>query len=217
MTLDLRLGAKVVITVPDAINYHAKGEIAGKRDGNYLVALDEKKETARRVFGLWWVKGALEGTLPSIPFVNISPKIKKLSSPYVYNKVEDTTQTPKKELSVQEEKKPTKEEAPVKVAIVQSHFLLESKDPVDNNIHKWGLQIGEGSDQVSEVMYILHPTFRNNEIKYTEAPFAIERTGWGTFTVQVKITLKSGKTLTSEHPLTFKGAGENVKMTQIAV
>lgn len=66
-----------------------------------------------------------------------------------------------------------------------------------------------------DVTYKLHPTFPNPDIKVTKAPFRLDRTGWGTFTVKIIVNLKDGKKVETEHELTFKETGDTVKVTEI--
>jgi len=98
--------------------------------------------------------------------------------------------------------------------IVQSHSLIDTKD----NGHKWGLQLAPGAEHlVSEVVYLLHPTFQLREVKCADPPFSIERIGWGTFTVGVTVVLKSGQKLETTHELIFGDAGNSVKITELEI
>jgi len=75
ITLDLSIGAKVVIAVPGASNQGAKGEVVEKTNGNWTIRLNEKdrhqKDTiVRRVLGKWMIEAAIRGAIPHLPIVN---------------------------------------------------------------------------------------------------------------------------------------------------
>jgi len=81
MTLDLRDLAQITIPIEGAMNANAKGEVFGKRNGHYSLNIEEKGGKARRLLGSWWISGALEGTIPRLPIVNVNPKIRKVEPP----------------------------------------------------------------------------------------------------------------------------------------
>jgi len=61
--------------------------------------------------------------------------------------------------------------------------------------------------QIDCVEYTLHPTFPDPVRKVCGQPekkFALSSSGWGTFTVKVKITYKSGRVENLQHQLFFK-------------
>ena len=79
---------------------------------------------------------------------------------------------------------------------------------ISGNGHKWKMFVrGQEIDQfVDYVVYELHPTFQPSKVTVKTAPFELERSGWGTFTVVVKVYFKSAlkkKPCRFEHDLTF--------------
>ena len=66
------------------------------------------------------------------------------------------------------------------------------------------------SKYIKSVTYHLHPTFKVNKIKLTEAPFLLSRVGWGYFEIQMDIEFQEWtklKTLRMEHMLSFDNMG----------
>jgi transcription initiation factor IIF auxiliary subunit len=58
-------------------------------------------------------------------------------------------------------------------------------------------------DSIGYVEYTLHPTFPN-PVRYGTGPnFSLSSDGWGEFNVQVKIGLKDGEVLRTQHWLTL--------------
>ena len=47
--------------------------------------------------------------------------------------------------------------------------------------------IEETSQYIKSVTYKLHPTFKPNVIKVTEAPYLLSRVGWGSFAVEIDV------------------------------
>lgn len=232
MVLDLRPGAKVRICVEGAKNFGATGEVGDKKEGgHYRIHLKETKGKQEyfttRLFGCWWIDSALKGTAPQLPLINQDPKITKRSEPFKAPQLTPSTNSNSNsngtvDLTTTftameiEEKKPTTVPDVDKVRILQSHHLIpETKS---DNKHNWGLQVDpESQPYVSDVTYKLHPTFHDPEVKVSTAPFKLERIGWGTFTVKIVVNLKNGKKVETEHELTFKGTGDNVKVTEVKV
>jgi len=212
MTLDLKTNAAVKIVAPGSMNFGANGTIIGKRDGNYSVELNEGSvRSVWRLFGVWWVDAALRGAISQLPLTNVSPKVVRLSEPLVHDGTDNSLANSVEKMEL-EEKTPTSEVKSLQ--IVQSHFVVD----LQGNGHKWGLQLAPGAeDLVSEVVYLLHPTFQLREVKCTEPPFSIDRTGWGTFTIGITVVLKSGQKLETTHALTFEGTGDNVKVTEMDI
>ena len=68
----------------------------------------------------------------------------------------------------------------------------------------------ETARYIKSVTYHLHPTFRPNKIKVTEAPFLLSRLGWGYFPVEFDVEFhewtKLG-TVKMEHMLSFDNKG----------
>ncbi len=61
------------------------------------------------------------------------------------------------------------------------------------NAHRWCMFMSLNNDPeatskyIKSVTYHLHPTFRPNKIKVTEAPFLLSRVGWGYFDIEMDI------------------------------
>ena len=118
------------------------------------------------------------------------------------------------------ERDPSLPPLPQTIGIVQSHrSVKKSSGGKARNIHKWGLSVApQAAAYVDAVVYGLHPTFRQRERRAAEAPFAIQCTGWGTFDVDVRVTLKpefGGHVVEGVHELTFQGQGEAVARTEL--
>ena len=77
-----------------------------------------------------------------------------------------------------------------------------------NDTHLWKVYLQESNDMIKSVTFFLHPTFKNNEILISKAPFEIERTGWGTFAIKMEVILKNGKQFNLIHDLSFDGNGK---------
>ena len=87
--------------------------------------------------------------------------------------------------------------------------------------HRWTMFISTSKSKlvkpktIRHVTYYLHPTFRPPEVKVSKSPFYLERRGWGTFTVNAKITFKTKcrrKKIDCSHNLNF---GHHVVLTSI--
>ena len=68
----------------------------------------------------------------------------------------------------------------------------------------------ETQKYIKSVTYHLHPTFRVNKIKLTEAPFLLSRVGWGTFDIKIDIEFQDSTGLGTKrmnHGLTFEDKG----------
>jgi len=222
MTLDLRKGSTVKIVSPGSSNLGAIGTIAGKRDENYCVELKEKREVVRRLMGIWMIDAAIRGSLPYLPLINENPKVEKAkkayvppASQYITNSLEDSLDN--MDLEDEKKSKPTTRTREIKsLTFIQSHSLKSQEG--SDNIHKWGLQLEAGAEHlVKEVTYKLHPTFNPPEVTLDTPPFAIDRLGWGTFTVLIAVELKSGEKFQALHKLSFKEVGDNIKETEIAI
>jgi len=194
MILDLRLGSKVIIPVKDAMNYGVVGQVAAKRENHYSILLQEQQGPVKRLLGDWWVHAAINGLVPSIPVVNLEPIL-----------------VSQKEMK----NEPEKIIVPESIQIIQSHHLITDVSSGDNK-HHWGLCLGSSAEPfVKEVIWELHPTFRDPEVHCTSFPFSIKRKGWGTFHVKVTIKLKSNEVLNAVHPLSFHDEGDEVRVTEV--
>jgi NAD-dependent SIR2 family protein deacetylase len=247
MEWDLRPGAEVRVPIEGAMNFGVTGKMGPtSRDDAYYVDLNEKIFPVRRLLGMWWVDAALRGAVPQLPVVNISPKIipagqaddgdketadnddeEEENENENKNKNENENgmtnappapPMPSSSSSPSGSSSSSSSELPTRVKIVQSHWTRKEAKGEDQNTHKWGLRLEPGADRfVSSVTWTLHPSFRDNVIVCNDPPFAIDRLGWGTFTVKAAIKLKSGKVYKAKHQLTFDGEGENVSETQVAL
>ena len=73
----------------------------------------------------------------------------------------------------------------------------------------------ETSKYIKSVTYHLHPTFRPNKIKVTEAPFLLSRLGWGWFEVEMDIEFQPSTGLGTKrlaHMLDFDRNGKTQSM-----
>merc|ERR1712137_103818 len=188
MIWDLRDGASIHVTNPEACNYKETGEIIRKdRQGNYMVGVGRH----RYHFGKWWVKCAMEGQWPyHLPFVNIEPVMLKDEMVPAF---------------VQQQKSPT---IPTTLQIVQTHRFHEKA-----NTHECSLSLPDPTHSVQSVTWKLHPTFSPSKLTLTQEPFSITRTGWGTFGIKAKITLINGRTITAKHGLSFAGDGSTTTVS----
>lgn len=80
-----------------------------------------------------------------------------------------------------------------------TYFPVES----DTNPHGWALELRGDVSAVARVVYTLHPTFQDPVVEVTEAPFRLQRQGWGTFRVAAAVHLKDGSVVALEHELSF--------------
>jgi hypothetical protein len=77
MTLDLREGQRVKIAPKSACNYNKTGVVMGKdKFGNYLINLQGTTYVKR--LGRWWLRSALDGSVPNIPLINRVPVTRKV-------------------------------------------------------------------------------------------------------------------------------------------
>jgi len=72
--------------------------------------------------------------------------------------------------------------------------------------YQWRLYLegpAEELDEVQEVEYILHPTFRNpvRVVRDRASGFALDSVGWGEFEVGVEVRKESGEVQTMRHRL----------------
>jgi NAD-dependent SIR2 family protein deacetylase len=93
-------------------------------------------------------------------------------------------------------KKDKELDVPVTLEVGNTHEAV----PMDKgNAHRWTMfvKLPEGRDDASDlaelvdhVTYDLHPTFSPAQVRVTQAPFSVTRTGWGTFNVGVTVQWK---------------------------
>ncbi|KAG7096417.1 hypothetical protein E1B28_003856 [Marasmius oreades] len=90
----------------------------------------------------------------------------------------------------------------ISLRIGNHHNRVASPSPADNrsgNVHEWTFfVIPSRTDIIREVRISLHPTFKERDIILEHPPYSITRLGWGIFTIEVKVVLKSGYSWVSE-------------------
>jgi len=67
--------------------------------------------------------------------------------------------------------------------------------------YKWTVSVQDPYEKVASATFTLHPTFQPSEVKLEKAPFQVERVGWGTFPVTIKVVFKGGQTESYTHEL----------------
>jgi len=213
MKWDLSDGSAIKIPIEGAMNYGATGKVIGTREGHFSVELKEQEGPVRRLLGSWWVESALKGTVPQLPVINVSPKVKRAA-------IESIVESMSLDEPEPQEKEVEKEEhgsLPKSVRIIQSHNTINDPKSGDNK-HSWGLSLEPSAAKfVTKVTWTLHSTFHDPVVECTEPPFEIRRRGWGTFVIKVAIQLKSGHTLNAKHELTFDGEGDEVHHTEVPI
>ena len=89
-------------------------------------------------------------------------------------------------------------------------------DETLKNSHRWAMFVAFNDNKdltakyIKSVTYHLHPTFRVNKIKVSEAPFLLSRVGWGYFTIQMDIEFQAWTkqpVMRLEHELCFDNKG----------
>lgn len=86
--------------------------------------------------------------------------------------------------------------------------IKQTSSSVDGERWKWSIWVEatpEEYDQIAEVTYKLHPTFKRQIIKRRSAKtkFRLNSSGWGTFVVDISIAFKSGLVQKHKHRLKF--------------
>jgi transcription initiation factor IIF auxiliary subunit len=109
----------------------------------------------------------------------------------------------------------------IKFIFGNTHEMVENPKPSNSNSklknsHRWAmfLSLNDNPEMTSKyiesVTYHLHPTFKVNVIKVSEAPFLLSRVGWGTFDVTMKIKFHAKWKIPAVelvHELSFDGKG----------
>jgi hypothetical protein len=81
----------------------------------------------------------------------------------------------------------------ITVYIGNRHELVEPPSEGSENQHWWTFFVRPSrTDIIEEVHIHLHPTFRQNHVIRTRPPYAVQRLGWGTFTIVADVILKAG-------------------------
>jgi NAD-dependent SIR2 family protein deacetylase len=200
-------GSKVCIPVEDAKNQGATGEFIDPEE-HYVVRLTEGDNRIRdRVLGKWWIDTLMRGAWPTMPVMNMQPRVTRCKSSKKAKKLRD---------SFNGSGEPEPEPIPEMIQLQQGHVRVESKE----NEHQWTLRVQpEQAHFVAKVTYQLHPTFLPNCVTVNDAPFEISRRGWGTFQVQVKIQLKpqyGNRVIETAHKLSFKSEGDVTRVTDVS-
>jgi transcription initiation factor IIF auxiliary subunit len=84
--------------------------------------------------------------------------------------------------------------------------VAQDQTYLDNDRWKWSVWI-EGADQeldqIKEVTYRLHSSFRNplRTIRDRDTKFKLKSEGWGVFQIPVKVVLHNGEVLKLQHDL----------------
>ncbi|KAH7385430.1 hypothetical protein DE146DRAFT_681005 [Phaeosphaeria sp. MPI-PUGE-AT-0046c] len=77
----------------------------------------------------------------------------------------------------------------IMILIGNKHKRIRDSD--DANEHDWTFFVRTSRPElVKHVRVFLHPTFRPPQLTLREAPYAVRRLGWGTFTLEAEIVLK---------------------------
>jgi hypothetical protein len=99
------------------------------------------------------------------------------------------------------------------LCIGNTHRLIASPTPDElSNMHLWKFFVRPSrTDIVSAVEIQLHPTFRPSHLRITQAPFEVERKGWGYFVVTAYVVLKRGWSWISEDAVEVEFRGDGVK------
>jgi len=78
MTLDLRVGAKLIIPIEESSRANCECVVTGRKGDHFLLDVTKKNGfKVPSILGSWWVVDAINGVVPRIPIVNISPIIEK--------------------------------------------------------------------------------------------------------------------------------------------
>merc|ERR1711871_737879 len=187
MVLHLAVGSKFRLT--GANSGREATLVSFNQDGHLVVKFDCRlyRRTVRNVLGMWWLHGALAGSLPTIPIVG--------------RMVDDA---------------PTATLPPTKsLQIMQKHNRIAGTDSQHRwSLCVDSLQ-SDPSIQIAKVVFHLHPTFSPAVVAVSDAPFQITRQGWGSFCITIEVhwlnlleVEKSVAPVFLKHNLCFEG--ENV-------
>lgn len=81
----------------------------------------------------------------------------------------------------------------ITVYIGNRHELVTPASEDSHNHHQWTFFVRPSrTDIIEEVHIHLHPTFRPNHIIRTRPPYAVQRLGWGVFSLLADVILKAG-------------------------
>ena len=196
MKLDFSLGKKVKIAHPKSSFHGVVGEIYRKYDDHYsfMIFNEKKNKSACYALGTWWLDSGIKGTIDRFPYVNVDPIFVDKKSLKIEEKFESKKPLEKK---IVEKKPKTK-----KLIVGNTH------QQKDKEVHIWKCFVKpEEEGSIESVHFHLHPTFTQKDILITESPFEIERSGWGTFKINIDIKFSDGKEHSISHDLSFEGNG----------
>ncbi|KAH0291909.1 hypothetical protein KCU62_g2401, partial [Aureobasidium sp. EXF-3399] len=97
------------------------------------------------------------------------------------------------------------------LCIGNTHKLI-SPAPESQNMHLWNFFVRPSrTDIIAAVEVQLHPTFRPPHLRLTQAPYEIQRKGWGYFVITTHVILKPGWSWVSEDAEAVPFRGDEVK------
>lgn len=82
-------------------------------------------------------------------------------------------------------------------------------------MHLWNFFVRPSrTDIIAAVEIQLHPTFRPPHVRLTQAPYEVQRKGWGYFVITTHVVLKQGWSWVSEdaEEVPFRGDGVKAKL-----
>ena len=83
--------------------------------------------------------------------------------------------------------------------------VMESRPREDGRHWDWELRVQPGPAlPVARVLVGLHPSFVPAQVELTAPPFALRRSGWGTFDVQLRVVFVDGSEAVVAVPLRFE-------------
>jgi len=96
-----------------------------------------------------------------------------------------------------------------------THDMVD--DPVKKaNYHSWKVFVKlndeeDASKYIKKVTFDIHPTFNPSHYEFVKEPYEMQRFGWGTFPIPIKVFWQDwlGLEVTEiEHALSFQGDGD---------
>jgi len=110
--------------------------------------------------------------------------------------------------SPQVEVTPLNTTPPQRYADTTSITTQNTSQPIDAKRWRWSVFIHADANALSKIRcveYRLHPTFPDpiKMVCDAKSHFALSATGWGTFTIKVKVIFKDGSIKHLNHPLSF--------------
>ncbi len=186
MVLDVRPGASVVVGSaddPNPNNYRQGMVLDQLIQGRHpLLQLAGKpgKLSRQAALGNWWIWDAKRGAVRKLCVRNV---------PAQFVNVDETLCT----------------------VVQHATPMAEENGNSNNKYWNWSIEvIGRDDDllSISQVDFELHPTFNPSKVRVSEGPFKISRSGWGEFTVKLKITFADESQVQTTVDLDFAGQGK---------